>query len=224
MAIRTETAISIDPAALQKLSQFLSPAFPVGAFAFSHGLEWAISNQDVTDEISASQWIATCLNFGAGRNDMILLAHAYRAETPEQLAEIAELAAALAPSHERHIETMEQGAALVTTLNKVWGSDLKPMAYPVALGAAAQVHAIPLAATLVLYGQAFVANLVSATVRFMPLGQIAGQKIIAVLHKDIARLATETIKAELSEIGSCALGADIASMKHESQKVRIFKS
>ena len=130
-----------DPGSVLKLSAWLSPAYPVGAYTYSHGLEWAISQGLVEDYKTALDWISDCLIHGAGRNDAILLAHAWRAVASGDratLAELSELATALAPSAERVLETEAQGAAFADATRRAWGDGACQNApYPVAVGAAA---------------------------------------------------------------------------------------
>jgi urease accessory protein len=207
---------------LLSLVQWLSPAFPVGGFAYSHGLEWAIHAGLIRDAASLSDWIGTVLAEGAGRSDAILLAHALRPDS--DLTALAALAAALPASRERWVETMEQGAALTRTTNALTGQDHPAMAYPVALGLAAQsLHLAP-ARVLALYLHAFASNLVQAGVRFVPLGQTEGQAVLAALHPAILRLADEAAAAPLDEIGSGAFGSDLAAMRHETMDVRIYRT
>ncbi len=203
------------------LAAWFSPAYPVGAFAYSHGLEWAIGNGDIDDEISLRSWVTDCLTHGAGRNDAILLAAAYR--DPDD-AEIAELAAALQPSKERKLESMAQGGAFAETTSAAWNIALEPAAYPVAVGRAAQALDLPLELTIQAYLQAFAANLVSVGVRLIPIGSTAGQALVAGFHGDCQALAQEAMAATLDNLGSAALMADIAAMRHETQAVRLYRS
>ena len=204
-----------------KLANWLSPAFPVGAISYSHGLETAIAAGDVTDHASAERWIRTCLCHGAGRSDAILLVHTMRGDDPEELDA---LARALAPSKERLLETEAQGAAFAATVAGAWQGDATPRAYPVAVGIAARQHRCPERETVSLFLHAYIANLVSACIRLVPLGQVEGQRILAALHPAIAAVTTEALAASLDDIGGCALAADIASMRHETQSVRLFRS
>ena len=207
--------------ALLKLAAWLSPSFPVGAFTYSHGLEWAVESGDVFDCASAQSWIEICLRHGAGRNDAILLVHSMRGGDIEELDA---LARALASSKERALETEAQGAAFAATIAGAWNGDPTPHAYPVAIGLAAQAHACPERETASMYLHAFVSNLVSAAIRLVPLGQTEGQNIIAAMHAVIASLTDEVLTASLDDIGGCALLSDIASMRHETQPVRLFRS
>ena len=207
--------------ALLKLSTWLSPAFPVGAFTYSHGLEWAVQEGNVTDKTSAQSWIEACLCHGAARTDAILLIQTMRGGDVDALDE---LARALASSKERALETEAQGAAFCATMAEAWSGDPTPRAYPVAVGLAARAHGCPERETVSMYLQAFVSNLVSAAIRLVPLGQTEGQQIIAALHPVTANLADEAMSATLDDIGGCTFTVDIASMRHETQNVRLFRS
>ncbi len=208
--------------ALYKLAAWLSPAYPVGAFSYSHGLESAIGSGAVTNRDTLFDWIKDCIECGAGRNDAILIAATYR--DPESL-EIADLAAAIQPSRERLLETMAQGGAFATTTEAAWGgASADSVAYPVAVGRAAAAHDVPLEDTIALFLQAFTANLVSVGVRLIPLGQTQGQRIVAGLMPVCGAVAKDALAAGLDDIGGATIMADIASMKHETQTVRLFRS
>ena len=210
-----------------RLMTWLSPAYPVGAFSYSHGLEHAVEAGLVTDRASLSDWIEDCLRHGAGRSDAIIAAHAWRADDPVARADLAELAMALQPSRERLLETEAQGAAFQLVTSAVWPSeaiDAAPLPYPVAVGVAAQSHAVPLDEMLQAYLWAFAANLVSAGVRLVPLGQTDGQRVQAGLMQAVLETAREAESSDLDDIGGCALRAEIAAMHHETQHVRLFRS
>lgn len=207
--------------ASQKLHAWLSPGYPVGAYAYSHGIERAVEAGAIADGPSLERWIAGCLSHGAGRTDAILAACAYRDPEDERPAE---LAAALAPSRERLAETLDQGAAFAETTAAVWGPDLAAAAYPVAFGRFARAHDAPLLEALTLYSQAFAANLASAGVRLIPLGQTEGQRIVAALAPLCAEIARGAATSTLDDIGSAAVMSDIAAMNHETQTVRLFRS
>ncbi len=215
--------MAVAPAAdpTQILASWFSPSYPVGAYSYSHGLEWAVEAGDVTDRAGLEAWISDLLRFGAGRNDAILLAAAWRSEDPAPLAALAE---ALASSAERHLETMAQGGAFARTTAAVWGLDLPAMAYPVAVGRAARLLDLPLSPTLTLFVQSFAANIVSAGVRLIPLGQTDGQRITAALMPLCAAVAAEAECADLDDLGGVALQADLAAMLHETQYTRLYRS
>lgn len=208
-------------AELQILAAWLSPGFPVGAYSYSHGLEWAVEHGDVADGPTLAAWVADVVALGSGRSDAILLARAMETHDP---APIAELAEALAPSSERHLETMAQGAAFARTVSAAWDIDVPAMPYPVAVGRAARLMDLPREPTATLYLQAFAANVVSAGVRLIPLGQTEGQRIAAGLLPLIARTAEAALAAPLEAVGGAAFGADLAAMCHETQYSRLYRS
>ena len=209
--------------ALLTLAQWLSPAYPVGAFAYSHGLESAVSEGAVTDARSFSDWLDDVLIHGGGRTDAILLVAAYAA-APATLAEIDALACALAPSKERAMETELQGAAFAETTAAITGRDATPRAYPVAVGAAAAIQSLPLEQTLQLYLHAFASNLTAAATRLVPLGQTEAQSVLASKAHALAELSRLALSLTLDDLGSSAFLADIASMRHETQYSRMFRS
>ena len=225
--------MSIENPALLRLLVWLSPSFPVGAFSYSHGLEYLIESGAVTDEISLEGWVKDVLRHGSGLSDGILFAHAWRAGEGSALTEIAELAAALAPSAERHLEMTAQGDAFADMVQQAWpvprlaalraGWD-GPLAYPVAVAIAARDHNIPLGPALLAYLHALSANLISAGVRLIPLGQTAGQRITAATEGVLAEIAEEAEAASIDEIGGALILTDIASMRHETQYTRLFRS
>lgn len=216
---------------------WLSPAFPVGAFTYSHGLEWAVEDGTVTSAAALTAWLSDILRHGAGRSDAIVLAAAFRAASEgrgQDLFDVAELAYALQPSKERRLESGAQGRAFVTAIADTWGAptlvDLAkrllphPVAYPVALAVAAADHRLPLIETVEAYLTAFTANLVSAAVRAVPLGQTDGQRTIRDLAPVVSAVASDASAASLDDIGGACLRADIASMAHETQYTRLFRS
>jgi urease accessory protein len=204
---------------------WLSPSFPVGAFAYSHGLEWAVEAGDVRDEATLLDWIADLLAHGAGRTDAILLRHAYRANGRDELTSVAELAEAAQPCRERRAETLGQGGAF-TLAAAVWGEPLLQgdVPYPVAFGALARAQRVPEDPAALGFLHAFAANLVSAAVRLVPLGQTAGLRTLAALETLVEMVADESRDAGLDEIGGACFRADIAAMRHETQYTRLFRT
>ena len=229
-----EAGAGLSGAALLTLTQWLSPAFPLGGFAYSHGLEWAITAGEVMDAGSLRRWLEGVLAEGAGRTDAILLAHALRPDADVDALDA--LARALAPSRERLAETLEQGTAMVRTTNALTGADAPPRVLPVALGVAARGlgdgsgdgpgcgPGAEAGQVVALYLHAFAANLVQAAVRFVPLGQTEGQAVLAALQPRIIALAAEAAGAPLDALGTGALRSDLAAMRHETMDVRIFRT
>jgi urease accessory protein len=217
-----------------KLFIWLSPAFPVGAFAYSHGLEWAVETGDIRDAASLADWLGDLLAHGSPRNDALLLTAAFRAaETGEAelLESVNELALALASSRERRLETLQQGQAFAAALLAAWPAPglttlagLTEPAYPVAVGIAACAHGLALPPTIAAYAAAFVANLVSAAVRLGPIGQTDGQKTIATLLPDCEALAVEAAAGTLDQLGGAAFRSELAALNHETQYTRLFRS
>ena len=212
--------------ALLRLLAWLSPAFPTGAYAYSHGLEWAVEIGDISDEATLYAWLTDVLTNGSARNDTILLCHAHRASANDAaLAEIAELAVAIAPSRERQAEALDQGAAFRLAAAAWHPPSLPARApYPVAVGAMAGAHGIAEDAVASAYLQTFANNLISAAVRLVPLGQSAGLRVLAALEPVILHVAETTRTATLDDIGGCAFRSDIAAMCHETQYTRLFRS
>jgi urease accessory protein len=215
------TAILMRIDHLLTLTQWLSPAYPIGAFAWSHGLERAVQRGDVCDSEGLKNWLTDVLAHGAGRSDAILLCVAHGAD---DMTDVADLAAVLAPSVERRMETLQQGAAFAATTRAVWNLDLPDMAYPVAVGRAAGLMGLPVEAVAQVWLQSFASNLVQAAQRLMPLGQTEGQRILAALAPICRDIGAQAAQSDLSAIGSSSFAVDIASMQHETQSPRIFRS
>jgi urease accessory protein len=208
---------------LLRLLVWLSPAFPTGAYAYSHGLEWAVECGDVTDGDTLRAWLADILIHGSGRNDAILLRHAHR--TDGDHVALNDVAAAIAPSRERRAETLDQGTAFIAAA-AAWHPPELPehIAYPVAVGALAGRYGIDEDATTAAYLQAFTTNLISAAVRLVPLGQSAGLRVLAELEPIILQVAAASRAARLDDLGGCVFRSDLAAMRHETQYTRLFRS
>lgn len=207
--------------ALLRLSQWLSPGFPLGAYAYSHGLETAIARDEVTDAGTLRDWIRDVLEHGSGLADAALLCAVLRGDDPTQ---IADLSCALAASAERWRETAEQGRALAQTLRAMDEADLAPGPLPVVLGLAARPLGLPPERVAALFLQGFAGSLVSVGVRLVPLGQAAGQSVLSSLRPIVLDLARRAATIEPDAIATAAFGADLAAMAHETLPVRIFRS
>ena len=215
--------------ALIRLLAWLSPSFPTGAFAYSHGLEWAVEAGAVSDEPSLLGWLSDVLAYGSGHTDAVLLRVAWRT-SDAALAQVAELAAAACPCRERRIETLAQGEAFARAA-AVWGSprlagimQAGPVAYPVAVGVLAADHGIAEDAVLAAYLQALATNLTSAAVRLIPLGQTSGLRVLAKLEPVLLRVIADTRAASPGDIGGACFRSDIAAMRHETQVTRLFRT
>ncbi|OWU79234.1 urease accessory protein UreF [Phaeobacter sp. 22II1-1F12B] len=212
------------PDVMLTLAQWFSPAFPIGAFSFSHGLESLVETGEIRSAEDVEAWLNSVLNYGAGRNDVILMAVSFRASSKDEIREIDALARALSPSKERLLETEVQGEAFIRTINEVWGSELPALCYPVAIGASARACGMPLRETACMYLHALTSSLVSAAIRVVPLGQTEGQSIVRRLAPLCDELGSGYIDESLEAIGSSSFIGDIASMTHEDQYSRMFRS
>lgn len=197
---------------------WLSPAFPTGAFAYSHGLEYAIHLGQVYDADSCEDWIKFIITQGAGWNDALLLCHAYRGD------DVADLASTLCNSAERLQETMDQGRAFARTASKLLDVEITPAALPVVMAHAARQADVPLNEFLPLTLHAFASNLISVAIRLVPLGQTDGQIILQNLFAVFSETATNAQGTSLDDLGTASILADIASMKHETMTTRIFRT
>ncbi len=232
--VRGNERENVAASALYRLMAWLSPAFPVGAFSYSSGIEWAVEAGDIEDADTLKAWLGVMLAEGGGYCDAVLFAHAHRAAGDDKaLRAVAELAAAFAPSKERHLETTAQGNAFVEATRAAWPcaalDRLKavwdgPVAYPVAVAVAASGHGIALEPVLAAFLQAVAANWVSAGVRLIPLGQTDGQRVLASLEPIVGATAQRALATSLDDLGSSAFRADLASARHETQYTRLFRS
>jgi urease accessory protein len=209
-----------------KLLAWLSPSFPTGAFAYSHGLEWAVETGDIRDGATLLAWLSAVISHGAGRIDTILLRHAHReANDPLALRDLSALGLATAPCRERRDESLAQGQAFLRAASAWDVPDLsEETPYAVAVGAMTGAHGIDEDAVASAYLQTFAANLISAAVRLVPLGQTTGLQTLAALEPVILATATETKTATLDDLGGCAFRSDLAAIRHETQYTRLFRS
>jgi len=230
------TAADLNAAALYRLMAWLSPAYPIGAFSYSSGIEWAVEAGDVTDAATLERWLAVMIADGGGFCDGVFFAHAHRAAAERDdkaLRAVAELAAAFAPSRERHLETTAQGSAFLDATRAAWPTPALDrllalwdgaVALPVAVAVASAGNGIALAPALQAYLHALTANLVSAGVRLVPLGQTNGQRVLAALEPVVGATAARALTTALDDVGGAAFRADLASMRHETQHTRLFRS
>ena len=226
----------MDTAALYRLMAWLSPAYPIGAFSYSTGIEWAVEAGDITNAETLRTWLAVMLGEGGGFADGVFFAHAHRAAAADDsgaLRAVAELAAAFVPSKERFLETTAQGRAFLEATRAAWPCPAiacldnawdGPVALPVAAGVACAGHGIALAGALHAFLHALVANWISAGLRLIPLGQTDGQRVLAALEPAVGAAAAHALATPLDEVGTCAFRADLAGMRHETQYTRLFRS
>jgi urease accessory protein len=225
-----------EAAALYRLMTWLSPAFPVGGFSYSSGIEWAVEAGDITDAASLRDWLGAMLADGSGFGDGVFLAQAHRAvEAGDDAAlrDVAELAAAFVPSRERQLETSSQGRAFMEIARAAWNCQALErtfavcegtLVYPVAVGLVGAAHEIPLPQMLHGYLHALLSNWISAASRLIPLGQTDSQRVLAALEPVVAATASRALSATLDDLGSATFRSDLASLRHETQYTRLFRS
>jgi urease accessory protein len=223
-------------AALYRLLAWFSPSYPVGAFSYSSGIEWAVEAGDIKDAETLQQWLATMLAEGSGLCDAVFFVHAHRAITASDgaaLRAVAELAAAMVPSKERLLETTAQGAAFLRAARAAWPCPALErldaawpgaVALPVAVAVTCAGHGIACVPAVQAFLHALAANWISAGVRLVPLGQTDGQRVLATLEPFVAATAARALATPLEEAGSGAFRADLAGMRHEAQYTRLFRS
>jgi urease accessory protein len=225
--------------ALLRLQSWLSPAFPTGSYSYSHGLEWAVEAGHVRDRKSLVDWLEADLCYGSGRNEAIFFSEAWRCARDNDhanLFEIAELAAAFRGTAEFVLESSQQASACRVTLHQVWPDRLLdslsqllterhiPSALGVILGVRAAREGIPISLALPAFLQSYIANLVIAGVRLVPLGQTDGQLAIAALEQAVLFASVHARDATIDDLGSAAFMVDLGSMAHETQYTRLFRS
>lgn len=219
------------PRALLRLLSWLSPAFPVGAFAYSHGVEHAIHSSLIKDRRSLQDWLSDILAQGSGWNDALLFTESHRLSCSASyngLARLSELAEAMAGCAERHQETMLQGDAFVAAA-RAWPHEIfeqlpDRIASPVAVGAITAAHGIVCEAGLTAYLHAFLSNLIQGAIRLVPLGQSDGLAVLAAIEEEILLCSRKALAASLDDLGGCAVISDIMAIRHETQYSRVFRS
>jgi urease accessory protein len=227
--------MTIDALTLHRLLTWTSPGYPTGAFSYSHGLEQAVEDGAVTDRAGLIEFVAAAFERGGGWIDAALFVHAWRsADDPATLADIADLASAFRATAETALESRQQGAAFLDITRAAWPhANLDVFAisraglaipHTVAVAVACRAHGVTLAPALEAYLHGFAANLVSAGVRLIPLGQTDGQIALAALAPRISATANAAQAMSLDDLGVSAIGLDILSMRHETQYTRLFRS
>ena len=220
---------------LYRLLAWLSPAFPVGAFSYSHGLEAAAESGAIRDRTSLQAWIAAVLAHGSGRIDADVLRDAHRAAQASDLAGLAAVnqrGLAYRATAELALETAAQGEAFLATCRAAWPDEFldrwaaagESICYAAAIGAAAARAGVPLGDALLGYLQAMAANLISAGLRLGIIGQTDGQRIMAALEPAVVAAAKDAVTRDPADFGAATFAVDLASMAHETQYTRLFRS
>jgi urease accessory protein len=237
--IMSDERCELAPLALLRQQSWLSPAFPTGSYSYSHGIEWAVEAGHLHDRESLVDWLEADLRYGSGRNEAIFFIEAWRSAAEddcEKLLEVAELAAAFRGTSEFALESSQQATACLAMLHRVWPDRLVeslsellsersvPPALAVVLGARAAGQCVPYGLALPAFLQSYVANLVTAAVRLIPLGQTDGQLAIAELEQAVLAASAQAEHTTIHDLGSAAFMVDLASASHETQYTRLFRS
>lgn len=221
---------------LYRLLAWFSPSYPIGAFSYSHGVEYAVETGRVTDVATLSQWIGHILRHGAGWVDAMLLKEAHAAcDDLARLDDLADLAAAWRGSAEMALESTQQGGSYLSVTRAAWGASPqldafaalradKPVPLCIAVGVAAGAHKLSVDTVLAAYLHAFAANLVSAAVRLIPLGQTDGQRTLAALMPVVESILPCALACAVEDCGTASPMVDLTSMMHETQYTRLFRS
>lgn len=231
--------LCMSPAALLRYQSWLSPAFPSGAYSYSHAIEWAVEAGHIRDRQSLVDWLEADLSHGSGRNEAIFFSHAWRSALENDrssLIEVSELAAVFRGTSEFVLESSQQASATLATLRRVWPDPLltwladalterqiRPVP-SVALGVRFARQGVPLALALPAFMQSILANLVTAGVKLIPLGQTEGQLAVAELENAVLAASSQALRNTLGDLGSAAFIVDLSSMAHETQYTRLFRS
>ena len=229
----------LHPVGFLRLQNWLSPAFPTGSYSYSHGLEWAVEAGYIKDRKSVIDWLEADLRYGSGRNEAIFFSGAWCSTFDDdraKLLELVELAVAFRGTAEFALESSQQASACLVTLTRVWPDPLMnwlsetlthrelPPALAIVLGIRSARQGIPIAIALPAFLQSYVANLVTAAVRLIPLGQTDGQAAVAALEDAVLAASAHAASVTTRDLGSAAFMVDLSSMAHETQYTRLFRS
>ena len=201
--------------------QWLSPAFPIGGFAYSHGLEWAINKGYVSNREELQKWVSDLLEYGSLKNDAILIKLVLKGSDPK---EINEIAIALCPANERLSETQLQGGAFCKIMREVWSLEIDDLTLPIALALAAKNESIDQNLVVPAYLHSFCSNLISVAMRLIPIGQTDGQKTLRELSPLISDSVRAVAKSDKDDLGSACFLSDVSAMQHEYLQPRVFKT
>jgi urease accessory protein len=239
MVVMSKLKYNLAPLALLRQQSWLSPAFPIGSYSYSHGTEWAVEAGHVHNRETLVDWLEADLRYGSVRNEAIFFIEAWRCAVDDdraKLFDVSELAAAFRGTSEFALEASQQGTACLNTLRHVWPHPLLDwlsetiqhhhikavLAVVLAVGAAKQC--MPASLALPAFLQGYIANLVTAGIRLIPLGQTDGQLVIAELEQAILAASVQAENATIQDLGSAGFMVDLASMAHETQYTRLFRS
>jgi urease accessory protein len=223
--------------ALLQLMWLASPALPVGGFSYSEVLEAAVEAGRVTNEAQAAEWLCDQLHLSLARSDLAVCAKAFKSWQRGDMAHIAELndwVTTTRETAELRQQTQQMGRSLVEWLRNRAGTtddrvaSLKALApaptWPVAFALAALQTGAPLREALLSFGFGWAENMVQAALKAVPLGQLAGQRVLARLVDDLPAAIDRAIALSDSERQAFTPMLAILSAPHETQYSRLFRS
>jgi urease accessory protein len=231
-------ATQLNDSTLYRLLAWASPAYPTGAFSYSHGLEWAVEAQTVRNLPDLLEYIETALARGGGWVDAVLFVHIWRSASGKRewakIDELVELAGCFRASSETALESRQQGTSFLQVTRRAWPHPFlesfaekwgeRPLSHCAAVALTCAAHDIAIEPALQAYLCAFSANLVSAGARLIPLGQTDAQIAIARLAPVIGRICSEALASEVADLGTAAPVLELGSLLHETQYTRLFRS
>ncbi|MBV6622267.1 MAG: urease accessory protein UreF [Rivularia sp. (in: Bacteria)] len=216
------------------LLQLVSPALPVGAYSYSEGLETLVETKVVCNVESFKHWLIQELRYGAIRLEAAVMLRSYRAVKAKDFATVAywnNWLSATRETEELRNQSLQMGSALIRLLKELQ-PQVKPIItvvgnpcnYAIAFGVAASIWEINSEAVILGYLHSWLSNLITAGVKLIPLGQTAGQLLLINLQELISTVAAEIINLDDDELSCCSWGLSLASMNHEQQYTRLFRS
>jgi urease accessory protein len=226
--------IPIDNTALLCLLQLASPALPVGAYSYSEGLETLIDTGTIENKQSLKHWLEQELRYGAIRLEAAVMVRAYNSA---KLGDIEALSywnnwlSAARETEELRSSSWQMGRSLIRLLLELQPQLAQsanvvgnPCNYAIAFGIAAAHWQIDLSAAILGYLHSWTTNLITAGVKLIPIGQTAGQQLLLEIHANLSSAAQEILALEDDDLNSCGWGLSLASMAHETQYTRLFRS
>ncbi len=228
------------------LLQLSSPVLPLGAYSYSEGLETLVETQIITDSQTLLQWLIQDLKFGAIRLESAVMVRAYRCIIHQEYNQFIywnQWSTAAKETAELRQQSWQMGNTLIQLLVKLeavkttetlnlelpplknWVEQVgKPCNYAIAFGLGAAYWDLDLKNALLGYLYSWATNLINAGVKLIPLGQTMGQTLLLQLHSEIEATATTILQLKDEDLVSCNWGLALASMAHETQYTRLFRS
>ncbi|NET44824.1 urease accessory protein UreF [Okeania sp. SIO2B3] len=224
------------------LLQLASPALPVGAYSYSEGIEVLVTRGKISDYDSLKNWLIDSLKFGSIRLEAALIIRAYWETNSGNLPLLNNWnnwATAVKETEELRLQSLQMGRTLIrlfmniqpdlsTELMSFIQNKLETETdfcnFAIAYGLISASWKIEIETAILSYLHSWATNLVNAGVKLIPLGQTVGQKLLWELQNQIVLSAKEILKLKDDELNSCSWGLSLASMAHEVQYTRLFRS